>query len=53
MRQEISAVILHPPDINLYIIQLIMVALWNRIDHYIFILWILLLLSFYLSFFLA
>ena len=28
-----------------------MVALWNRADHYIFILWFLLLISFFLSFF--
>jgi len=33
--------------------QLIMVALWNRADHYIFILRFLLLLSTYLLFFLA
>ena len=31
--------------------RLFMVALWNRADHYIFILWFLLLLSFFLSFF--
>jgi len=39
-RKQLSTLHCHYP-------QLIMVALWNRADHYIFIMWFLLFLSFF------